>query len=414
MSGRRERHLFSRTVRVFAYVMVTTSIFAGQGDPGQALPNLLHGNETFGRKLLQQVHSEARERNVVVSPISLTLVFAALQSSDLPVAARKEIGKAFGWGEYANLEIPSHMLLAAFEEPTPPPKPRSRPEKKFRTFAHEGAWITNTVLYRSENTLQEPFVSQSEKYFGMKFKSTGINRPTSADLANARKSLGPLPSVSTKNDVWISSATHFHSTWTGNTFSMSEPFQGEFRTASGEQKRTEMLTSELSGYPYAKTDTFEAVALPCGRGYMLAVLPALGKHMQELERELAENPETLDAALMRQVGRVTIPTFRIRFETDYRKQLQDMGIEQVFKDLGLIVRVPKSHLTQVAQKTDFQVDREGIHADAETIVGAVYGGIRIGKDPFHVELNRPFLFFVRDHATNTLLFLGALMDPTQN
>jgi serpin B len=109
-----------------------------------------------------------------------------------------------------------------------------------------------------------------------------------------------------------------------------------------------------------------------------------------------------------------MPTFRIRFEAEYRKQLQEMGIEQVFKDLGLIVKVPKSRLTEVAQKIDFQVDREGIHADAETIVGAVYGGIRIGNYPFHVELNRPFLFFVRDQATNTLLFLGALMDPTQN
>jgi len=35
----------------------------------------------------------------------------------------------------------------------------------------------------------------------------------------------------------------------------------------------------------------------------------------------------------------------------------------------------------------------------------------MGPDPFHVLLDRPFLFFVRETTTNALLFAGALMDP---
>jgi len=32
--------------------------------------------------------------------------------------------------------------------------------------------------------------------------------------------------------------------------------------------------------------------------------------------------------------------------------------------------------------------------------------------PFHMTLDRPFLFLIRDRVTKALLFEGALMNPT--
>ena len=36
------------------------------------------------------------------------------------------------------------------------------------------------------------------------------------------------------------------------------------------------------------------------------------------------------------------------------------------------------------------------------------GGV---TDTFHMRLDRPFVFFVRDSTTNALLFAGAVVDP---
>jgi serine protease inhibitor len=33
------------------------------------------------------------------------------------------------------------------------------------------------------------------------------------------------------------------------------------------------------------------------------------------------------------------------------------------------------------------------------------------QGPFHMVLNRPFLFIVRDNVTNALLFVGVMMNP---
>jgi len=58
------------------------------------------------------------------------------------------------------------------------------------------------------------------------------------------------------------------------------------------------------------------------------------------------------------------------------------------------MRVPGSYLSEVNQSVDIAVDRSG-------------------PNPFHVKLDRPFLFLIRDNTTNVLLFIGAVTDPNQ-
>jgi hypothetical protein len=146
---------------------------AGQELPGQALPNLIRGNERLGRILLEGLHRTNPDRNVAVSPISVSVILAAIQSNADRSDIRKEIGKALGWGENPNLTVPSRMLLAAFEKPHSPPVQRRRAETSpFLVGLPEAAWISNRVLYRGRNTLSEGFVSSAGKYFGMTFAST--------------------------------------------------------------------------------------------------------------------------------------------------------------------------------------------------------------------------------------------------
>lgn len=355
----------------------------GQEAPGQALPNLIRGNERLGRGLLERVHRSNPDRNVAVSPISVSLILAALQTNADGVDIRREIGTAMGWGEYPNLTVPSRMLLVAFEKLDPLP---------------EAAWISNSVLYRGSNTLSDRFMSSAEKYFGMTFASTGASKPGTAS----------------SNDFLVNSRTHLRTAWKGNTFSLSKPFKGEFETAPGRRKVVELLTSEVSTYRYAKTEAFEAVVLPCNRAYLLAVLPAPGHDLVELVRELAASPEAIDAALKRQAGTVTMPPFRIAVEANLRHQLEEMGIRQAFKDLGNIINIPGSRLTEINQRVNIHVDQNGITADAETVAGGIYGGIMAAPEPFSMRLNRPFVFLIRDSTTDALLFLGAVVDPGLN
>jgi serine protease inhibitor len=171
--------------------------------------------------------------------------------------------------------------------------------------------------------------------------------------------------------VLISSNVHLATAWAGNTFSVSKPFNGPFHTESGVDREVEMLKSELSVYRHAKTATFEAVALPCNLGHMVAVLPPPGGRILELERELARSPELLDQALNQEIGWVTLPPFHIKAERDLAPHLKKMGVRRVFEDLGRLLTIPASYFSEVKQSVDIQVDRSGIRADAGTVIGAI-------------------------------------------
>jgi len=405
-------------LRILLLLFLASLPSFAQEEFGRDLPDLIQGNERFGRKLLLLVDSATSDRNIVISPVSLTIIFAALQTNSEggPASIRMEMADAFGWGEYPNLGVPARMLLAAFEKPKQEPSQAKQRSQTFR-FAHyppEGAWITNDVLYRGKDTLSTRFVSDAQKYYGVSFKSTGNLRPSTADLKGARHPGSLLPKISSQNDILISSGTHLQTAWSGNTFSMSRPRESGFTTASGELRQVKVLDSELSGYLYAKTETFEAVVLPCNNAYMLAILPGPTKSARDVETLLSESSDSVDAVLKKQPGVVTMPFFHFQFEANLRPQIEQLGIKKPFEDLGSLIRIPKSHLTEVSQRTDIQVDQSGIRASAESIVGAIYGGIGTAQNAFHLELNRPFVFLIRDRTTNALMFLGVVSDPSKS
>ena len=89
-----------------------------------------------------------------------------------------------------------------------------------------------------------------------------------------------------------------------------------------------------------------------------------------------------------------------------------MGVRKVFEDLGRLFTIPLSYVSEVKQTVDIQVDQSGIRADAGTVVGAVYGGVMSGPVPFSMELDRPFIYLIRERFTDALLFAGVVVDPS--
>jgi hypothetical protein len=292
MAHRNHRALFV-SVLIFAVVAAVH----GQRTTGPVLPILIRGNEQFGRRLLAHLHSGAPDRNAVVSPVSISLLLSAVDSESVSYATHGEVSKALGWGQVSSqdLMVASRMLLVAFEKPTPPTRgervnggPPLVPDG-----GAEAAWIENAFLYRGQDTLSTRFMSRAEKFFGMTFTSTGQATPTAVDIQRSMKSAGPLPATAPRTDFVISSGTHLQTRWAGNTF-LNKPHPDDFTTFSGQRKSVDVLTSETARYRYAKTERFEAVVLPCNHAYLVAVLPAPGRDILDLERELAATPDALD------------------------------------------------------------------------------------------------------------------------
>jgi len=417
--------------RQFAAVCVAAVVCAALpaqivvAKPGDEYAAFLRGNDTFGLRLLEQVQKEDPEHNVALATLPLTILLGAIQEYSARAPARDQLGEVFGWGPGPDLAVPSKMILGAMDPPKKPKATGTLAKVERPLYEPDELWIENRLLYRTPKgggeLLAPRFKNNVSKYFGLELVDTGDRLPNKADLENSRARVGALPKVDPRDQVWLSSGVHLRATWE-ELFMESEPEPWAFHTESGKAVPIKAVQSGIEKLLYFKTDQIEAVALPCGRVDMVVVLPKPGMKISDLEQMLVANPEVLDA-LQPKLGVVHFPIFEIKASMHLEKALQAMGVTDIFEHLdGITARSEEdrhrpwdagnsSRITDIGQKIDFAADKHGIHADAETLVGAIPLGILMADDVFRISLDRPFVFIVREHATGAMLFVGSLMEP---
>jgi serpin B len=92
-----------------------------------------------------------------------------------------------------------------------------------------------------------------------------------------------------------------------------------------------------------------------------------------------------------------------------------MGMTTAFNpdsaDLSGITTDQKLYLDKVIHEANIDVTEDGVTASAATVVEGRGGA---GEPPPHVQfhINQPFLYFIRDNSTGTILFMGRIDDPS--
>lgn len=121
---------------------------------------------------------------------------------------------------------------------------------------------------------------------------------------------------------------------------------------------------------------------------------------------------------------VLIPKFRFNYGTLLNDALRDLGIRDIFNrnaSLPLLTpfddkpgkKTPEVSVSKILQKAGIEINEKGTLAFAATEIQLVS---KFGYDglPIVFEANRPFLFYILDEETNTILFIGKVMDPTSS
>jgi len=369
------------------------------------------------------VHEQQPDHNIVLAPLPVSLTFAALEDGTSDSESRDELIKTFQWEKSFSTSTAGRMLLARFEKPKPypvrrttlPKNPNDPILKYFRSGKPEELWLSAAFLYRGEGSLSQEFMDRVKYDFGFTFHAVGERTPQSDILAKNWDPSLPMPTITGRNDFWITSFTHLRTSWAGNTFVAVKREKHDFAVRQGNAVQADFLKSEFEIYPYVRTDEFEAVVLTCWQASILLVVPAPNKDIGQLEAAFAKDANMVEPLLVRREGDVQLPPFHVLYETDLRSSLEKLGVHRVFTEPStLLAMAPERQggsLRGVAQKVEITVDENGIRADAGIIVHGVYGGILGVQAPFHMVLNRPFLFIIRDNVTNALLFTGAVMNP---
>lgn len=148
---------------------------------------------------------------------------------------------------------------------------------------------------------------------------------------------------------------------------------------------------------------------------MIILLPHKG-HFEAFEEELtAGQLEEIIAGLEGADLSLTMPPFNFAAEFGLADMLAGMGMPDAFDDdvsdfSGMYDRLragPNLYLSDVIHKTYVTADQFGTEAAAAT--GAT---MWLVSDPrAQIEINRPFLFFIRHLESGTILFAGRVVNP---
>jgi serpin B len=398
------------------------------------------------------------------------LLSRALAGAEAPVDGKEAAAKlarssnAFGFGLYQRLrETPGNLVVSPASITTALTMPwggaRGETAAQMRTVLHlEGtADEVMTTAGELSRSLQDPsrpivfrianqlfaeksyklvpaYVDKTRAVFGapvelLDFKKAPepsrvrINRWVEGKTERRITDLIPPGGVVPDTRLVLVNAIYFLGDWR-YPFEHGETRPSTFHLTASEKKNVPTMHRE-GGFRVAHMDGVTALEIlyKGGELSMLLLVPDEIEGLAAVESALdTKKLDMLVSALKGEFIAVALPKFEVNpgESLSLGEDLKALGMPLAFdrdkSDFTGIADPPdpadRLVLAKVFHRGFVRVDEEGTEAAAATAVMGIMGGAAAGGGPRHIQVDRPFLFLIRDNASGLVLFLGRVSDPS--
>jgi serpin B len=215
----------------------------------------------------------------------------------------------------------------------------------------------------------------------------------------------------------LTNAIYFKGNW-DTQFDKAQTKDEDF-FLSAEQKVTAPLMHREGGFNYLDGGTFQALEIPYkGKELsMVILLPKDRAGLPALEQSLSAEHTQQWLSKLAPASKVvvTLPKYKMTQEFELGTQLAAMGMPQAFEssaDFSGMTGHRDFAISNVIHKAYVDVIEEGTEAAAATAVTMRAMAIRVPTQPPPVfRADHPFLFLIRENQSNSILFLGRVVDP---
>lgn len=369
-------------------------------------------HDHFSWELLRDVLEE-ENGNVIISPFSVKLLLALL-------------AEAAG-----NNTQTQNELVKTLEVIKSPDNLRGFYKKMLTSLKKENPYHT---LNLETKMFTDQFVEPKQRYAAMlaTFYSTKIERlnfmdtQASADHINMwckNVTNGRLQNLVSKDSVQnsvmiLANAIYFSGMWRRQ---FNDTFDGVFFKTAEEQSRVQYMeqTEYFYYYDHSSLDA-KILRLPYkGKKFsMFILLPKTKAGVEELTQILQNDQVKRMQFMMEETKiKVTLPKFKFEFDKNLKSTLGALGIRDIFTDEASLPGLDrganvagKLKVSNILQKAGIDVNEKGTEAYASTVIeiGNKFGG-DVTIEEFNV--NRPFIFFIEEEATGSIIFAGKVLEP---
>jgi serpin B len=364
-----------------------------------------HANTLFGLVLFRQVHQQATEANVMISPLSASMALG-MTANGAEGETLEAMYTTLGFGS-----MPQDSVNAAYRGLIA--QLRARDRKVEFTLANS-IWHERTFAPETD-FLYDARQSFDAEVRGIDFRDAAAPRTISrwAEDATGGRIKDLIQQIDPLEIMFLVNAVYFKAPWT-HPFNPDRTRPGSFRRLNGTTVSTPMMSEDASWPVLQAADADVVELLYADSAFsMVVVAPAAGKTLDDVVASLSADrwQQWLNGL---RPGRIilTMPKFRFDFGQRLDPALKAMGMGIAFDanraDFDRITRLRDDlYLTRVEHKTFIDVHELGTEAAAATAVG-----VGVTSLPPQITIDRPFLFVIRERSSGTLLFIGRVGDPT--
>jgi serpin B len=367
---------------------------------------LVQSGNVFGIELFKKINELEQDKNIFISPLSVSMAlgmtlngadgttFEAMQSTlELGGMSQTQINESY----QSLIELLSNL----------------DPKVKFS--------LANSIWYRNDFQAEEDFVNTNKTYFDALVRQLNFASPDAVKTINGwieDKTNGKIKKmierIAPNVVMFLINAIYFKGTWTYE-FDKELTKDDQFTKQDGSTVPVRMMAQE-GDFNYFGDIDLQAVELPYGDGdfSMFLLLPRGDKSIEDLTDQISVDKLSEWTERLRQQkvqGILEMPRFTFEYGSSLKDVLSALGMSIAFSpgraDFTRINKGGGLWIDDVLHKAFVEVNEEGTEAAAATVVVVVEsaGGHLL------MRLDRPFLFFIRENRSQTILFMGKVVEP---
>ncbi|NXM72174.1 A1AT protein, partial [Serilophus lunatus] len=376
-----------------------------EGDPLESYQQIVPSNTDFAFRFYRQVTIQEPGKNVFFSPVSISAAFALLALGSRATSQSQVLeGLAFNLTNIQAEDIHDgfrHLLLLL-----------NRPGRQVQLS------MGNTLFMDNHLKPLKIFLKDIKKLYRGKvvssnfWNSTEAKKEINAHVKN--KTHGNINQILEELDpntlMVIVNYIYFKAYWE-NPFNIRGTHKDYFHVNKKTSVEVKMMTRD--GFYKAYSDrklSCEVVEMPYkGEVAALFILPNEGK-MKQLEQALTKDTVSKwEQSLQRRRIEVHIPKLSVSGTYDLKKILMNLGVTDVFSDQADLSGITGNldvKVSKAAHKALLKIHENGTEAAAVTGIDFLPHSV-----PPVVKFNRPFLLLIVDQCTQSILFMGKIVNP---
>jgi len=395
-------------VPAFSFLAAVSPAFAG--DPsGPEVAAVVSGNNQFAFDLYAKL-AEQEQGNLFFSPYSVSTALAmtyagARGNTEAQMAAA------------LHFSLPQDDLHAAFGDVIGDLNGSQREGYQLNTanrlWGQQGygflpEFLDVTRLNYGAELARVDFIGATEP------TRQTINHWVEEQTQQKIKNLIPSGVLTPLTRLVLTNAIYFKSDWKYQ-FDPELTEQAPFWTTPAEQVNVSMMHQVNDELKHAALPTFQILELPYTSEdvSMIALLPNERDGLAELEAWLTAETlrQSADQMVSKKVS-VSIPKFGMTQKFGLSPVLSSLGMPDAFDptaaDFSGMNGEGDLYISSVVHKAFINLDEEGTEAAAAT--GVIVGTTSVDPPIPQFDADHPFVFFIRDSRTESILFMGRVAD----